>query len=275
MTQPRPTPHRARTRALFSGVVGLLALLVQPIEGLAQSSALPGPPPYSAEAHYRAPDGTTSVGKVVKSGSNMRLEYTRAGQPIIQIIRRADGVMYVLDPTQRTWFEVRGAPDPNAGQAGYVPPCDTGAQGATCTLIGHETTSGITAEVWEIGQPGQAASRILWDGIRQRALRQESPDGTVLAMKFVAMEPLAGRRAEHWQISLSVPGQPEAEGQWFYDPELRVELREELPSGEVHSLENIAVGGVSADAFTVPAGWRQIAVPGAGGATPVPAPAPN
>jgi len=257
MLQPRyetvPRPRRA-ARAYGATLAACLAL---PLAVNAQTA----PPAYSAEALYRAADGSENSGRVLKSGPDMRLEFTQAGRPVVQIIRRAEGVMYVLDPESQSWFEVRGTPDPDAASQGYAPPCEHDAQGTTCRFLGTETTSGVTAEVWEIGQPGQPATRILWDGARHRALRREFADGTVLALAFVAMEQIGGRRAEHWAISLATPGQPPAAGHWYYDPELRVELREELPTGELRSLENIAVGAVGAGAFTVPEGWAQIAPP--------------
>jgi len=222
------------------------------------ATAQSGPPAYSADAHYRAPDGSESVGRVVKSGADMRLEFVQGDRPVVQIIRRAEGVMYVLDPGTKTYFEVRGAPDPNAIENGYAPPCEADT-GLTCQFIGNETTSGISAELWEVGQPGQAASRILWDGARHRALRQEHPDGTMMSLTFEAMEQVAGRNAEHWRITFSMPGQPVTTGHWYYDPELRVELREELPSGELRTLENIVVGPIDVQAFTVPSGWSETA----------------
>ena len=149
--------------------------------------------------------------------------------------------------------------------------------GATCRFLGNEVTSGITAEVWEIGQPGDPSqvSRILWDGARHRALRQEYPDGTVMALAFKAMVQIESRNVEHWTISVNVPGQSPLAGAWYYDPELRVELREELPTGEVRSLRNIAVGAVDPAAFAVPPGWNETAPPGPpgpGSGTGVPMP---
>lgn len=256
---------------------GTLALLVPVFTALTPAAAVAQAiiPAYSADAVYRTPDGSESTGRVVKSGPDMRLEYAENGRQVIQIIRRAEGTMYVLDPGTLSYFRVQGAADPNAGMAAYAPPCDQNAPGATCRFLGNEVTSGITTEVWEIGQPGDPAqvSRILWDGARQRALRQEYPDGTVMALAFKAMVVIEGRNVEHWTITVTAPGQAPVTGAWYYDPELRVELREELPSGEIRSLRNIAVGPVDPAAFAVPSGWSEIAPPGPGtGAAAVPTP---
>lgn len=246
---------RRRMRTIMVAALALLA--VGPAgEAMAQSA----PPAYSADAVYRAPDGSESSGRVVKSGANMRLEFTQNGQPVVQIIRRAEGLMYVLDPGRKSYYTIQGAADPSAGNTGYAPPCDRTAQAATCRFLGTEKTSGIEAEVWELGPAGQA-TRILWDGARKRALRQEFPDGSVMAMTFVGMENIEGRQVEHWQIQVSAPGQSPLGGNWYYDPELRVELREELPTGERRSLEHVAVGPVDPALFEPPAGWREVAPP--------------
>ncbi|GKY87497.1 hypothetical protein [Sinisalibacter aestuarii] len=247
----RVSARRWRRRAL----AGLAAVML-PALALAQSA----PPAYSADAVYRAPDGSQSTGRVIKSGPDMRLEFIQGDRPVVQIIRRAVGVMYVLDPASQSYYEMRGTPEPDVNETAYAPPCDQAAQAGACSFIGTETTSGITAEIWEMGQPGQAI-RILWDGARKRALRQEFPDGSVMAMRFEAMEEIAGRQVEHWSITVTGAGQAPMGGHWYYDPELRVELREELPSGELRSLEHIAVGAVDPALFTVPAGWSQIAPP--------------
>ncbi|MCB1336214.1 MAG: hypothetical protein KDK10_01710 [Maritimibacter sp.] len=265
---------RARSRALarpvrhFAAGVRYFAALLSPALTLALSLTAPAAaqdtiPAYAADAVYRAPDGTESTGRVVKSGPNMRLEFAEAGRPVIQIIRRAEGLMYVLDPGTRSYFKVQGEPDPTAGSAAYQPPCDQNDPSLLCRFLGNEVTSGITTELWELGQPGDPSqvSRILWDGARQRVLRQESPGGTVMTLAFSAMEQIAGRTVEHWIITVTVPGQPTKTGAWYYDPELRVELREELPEGPKRSLENVVVGPVDPAAFEPPAGWTEIAPP--------------
>ena len=252
-----PLRATARGSALLA-TLAILAAAVAPAQ-----TAIPA---YSADAVYRAPDGQESTGRVVKSGPDMRLEFTENGRSVVQIIRRAEGTMYVLDPATQSYFKVQGLPDPNAGEAVYVPPCDLEDPSITCRFLGNEVTSGITAEAWEIGQPGQPgqagqSSRILWDGARQRALRQEFSDGTVMALTFKAMEQINGRSVENWAITVTSPNQQPKSGSWYYDPEIRVEIRESLPSGEMRSLENIFVGTVDPGAFTVPAGWAEVAPP--------------
>ena len=259
-----PKPARTKAAGVWTGVALAFLVAAYAAAPVAAQNSIPA---YAADAVYRTPEGTESTGRVVKSGPDMRLEFTEGGRAVVQIIRRAEGRMYVLDPASRSYFTVQGEPDPQAGTAAYEAPCDPNVTAMTCRFLGNEVTSGITAELWEIGQPGDPTqvSRILWDGARHRALRQEYPDGTVMALAFQAMVQIEGRNVEHWVITVTVPGQAPLSGAWYYDPELRVELREELPTGETRSLRNIVVGPVDPASFAVPVGWSEVSPPGPGG----------
>jgi hypothetical protein len=226
---------------------------------LAQSSA---PPDYTARAVHQQPDGSATSGLVIKSGPDMRLEYSENGRDVVQIIRRAEGVSYFLDTATQTYAEIRGTPAPDPTGAGYLPPCQEDDPDLACTFVGTEVISGITAEVWEIAVSGQPdATTILWDGARHRALRQSMPDGSVMRMAFLAMVEMSGRAVEHWSVSYETPGEPAQAGAWYYDPELRLEVREDMASGAVRALEDIRVGPVDPALFEVPSGWTKLDPP--------------
>ena len=250
-----------RLKNAFLGAAALLGL------SLAAPTIAAGaerPQAYSAIAIHGFPGRAETSGRIVKSGSRIRLEYTRDGQKVVQIILPAQGVMYLLNPRDKTYMEFRGPSVPTTSTEGYSSPCPpTGsARKITCRKIGSEVISGITAEKWVLagGQQGRALT-ILWDPARKRALRQDFPGGGNMVMGFVAMEEIAGRKVEHWLIRLAMPGQKVQGGDWWFDPELRVTLRENLPSGETRRLENIKVGPVDEAAFQVPSGWTLVKAP--------------
>lgn len=225
---------------------------------------------YSATAIHGLPGQSETSGKIVKSGQNMRLEFDQNGQTVIQILRPAEGLMYVLDPTAKTYVEIRGQAIPATETDGYTTPCPDTAQMAQCERIGTDTISGIAVERWALAsQPQTKPLIILWDSTRRRALRQDFPDGSVMAMSFKAMEDLNGRMTEHWTLNISAPNQPTNTGSWWFDPDLRVVVREDLPGGEVRRLEDINVGPVDPTAFQVPDGWQKQDAP-----TPLQAPQP-
>ena len=254
-THPRPRPFQ-RFRRIASALAFALFALSAP--SMAQQAALP--PAYSATAIQKAPGQPETRGRIIKSGQNMRLEFTREGQPVIQILRPGDGVMYLLDPQNKTYSEFRGPAVPAPVGDGYTNPCPDQREGPACQRIGTEVISGITVERWAIATQGQSGAQgkpmiIAWDSTRKRALRQNFPDGSTTVMAFKAMEDVNGRKTEHWTMNIEVPNQPPSKGDWWFDPQLRVVVREDLPNGVSRRLEDIHIGDVPATAFQPPQGW--------------------
>lgn len=213
---------------------------------------------YSATAIHAAPGQPETSGIVIKSGENMRLEYEQNGQKIIQILLPEQRAMYILEPVSRTYFELRGQAVPDTIGAGTATPCDDQSGLALCKRVGSDTVSGISVERWLMAaNPQTKPLSILWDPTRRQALRQDYPDGGSMVMRFKSMQTLNGRAAEHWSIETSTPGNDLKTGGWWFDPELRVVVREELPDGAVRQLVNIIVGAVDPVAFTIPQGWQK------------------
>ncbi|PHQ94261.1 MAG: hypothetical protein COB40_12545 [Marinosulfonomonas sp.] len=227
---------------------------------------------YSAQAVHAFPGQPETIGKIVKSGAKLRLEFERDGEKVIQILLPELGAMYILNPAKQTYVEILGATMPLASIAGYVSPCPEQTQGTTCQKIGTDIVSGIEVERWILSTKTQNRPLvILWDSPRRRALRQDFPDGGSMTMAFKATEDLNGRATEHWTINLTLPGQDAQTGDWWFDPQLRVVVRETLPGGETRSLENIVIGRVDPSAFLIPEGWQEQRPP----AITAPQPPPN
>jgi len=212
---------------------------------------------YSATAIHGLPGQPTTSGTINKSGQNMRLEFEQNGHTVVQILLPEQGVMYILDPSTKTYMEMRGQAVPPTTGGGPVAPCDP-THMAQCEKIGSDVVSGIDVERWLLAaQPQSPPLNILWDPTRRHALRQEYPDGSVTAMRFAEMQTLNGRATEYWTLKVQAPGRDTLTGGWWYDPDLRVVVREELPGGEIRRLENITVGAIDPAAFQVPDGWQQ------------------
>ena len=213
---------------------------------------------YSATAVHEVPGQPGTTGTVTKSGQNMRLEFEQNGRQIIQILLPEQGVMYILEPTTRTYMEMRGQAVPATLGAGSATPCNDQSKLAVCQRVGTDTVSGIQVEQWLLAsQPQTKPLSILWDPTRRQALRQDFPDGSAMVMSFKDMQTLNGRATEHWIIQTEAPGRETLIGGWWFDPELRVVVREELPGGEVRHLEDIQVGAVDGSAFQLPEGWEK------------------
>ncbi len=213
---------------------------------------------YSATAVHDVPGQPGTTGTVIKSGQNMRLEFEKNGQKIIQILLPEQGVMYILEPATRTYLAMRGPAVPATLGAGNATPCREQSNLAMCRQVGTDTVSGIQVEHWLLASgPQTKPLSILWDPTRRQALRQDFPDGSAVVMRFKDMQTLNGRATEHWTLQIQAPERETLTGGWWFDPELRVVVREELPGGEVRHLENIQVGVVDGSAFQLPDGWQQ------------------
>lgn len=213
---------------------------------------------YSATAIHGIPGQPETTGTVLKSGQNMRLEFEQNGQEVIQILLPQQGVMYILEPQSQTYLELKGQAVPATAGSGSAAPCTEQSNLALCQQVGTDTVSGIQVERWVIAdQPQAKPLSILWDPTRRQALRQDYPDGSSTVMSFKSMENLNGRSVEYWIIQTRAPERETLTGGWWFDPELRVVVREELPSGETRRLENIVVGAVDPAAFQVPGGWTK------------------
>ena len=77
---------------------------------------------YSATAIHGLPGQPTTSGAITKSGQNMRLEFEQNGHTVVQILLPEQGVMYILDPSTKTYMEMRGQAGPPPPEAAQLPP---------------------------------------------------------------------------------------------------------------------------------------------------------
>lgn len=246
-------------------IAAIMAItLVGATGGVAQQAATRD---FTATAIQTLPDQSETLGKIAKSGTDMRLEFEQDGTRIIRILRPTQGVMRILDPTTKTYVEFTSPPVPRDAIEGHSTPCPTpspGLQGVRCERSGPDRAiSGIQTQRWQIGVANQPAQIVYWDSQRRQSLRVEYPDGSLKQMTFKAMETLDGREVEHWEMALTIPGQEPLTGEWWFDTELRVVLRELLPDGSARRLEDIVVGPVDPALFEVPDGWVKREMPAA------------
>ncbi len=242
-------------KKIFAPLVAILSIAAA---GLVSAQAPTSSTPYSAIAVHQLPGQPETFGTIVKSGQNLRLEFEENGRHVIQILLPSVGAMYILDPTARTFVEVLGPAVPATNVEGYVSPCPNQKPSSACQNVGKEVLNGLTVERWALSSDQEGKPLvILWNSERRKALRQDFPNGGNMIMAFVAMEDHGGRPTEHWTIRLSLPNQEVQNGDWWYDPQLRVVVRENLPSGELRRLDNITLGPVDPALFQVPQGWRK------------------
>ena len=182
----------------------------------------------------------------------------------------------MLMPQQRAYMEQRGMPPAKApmmaGKKG-VSPCE-GVPNTTCRKLGTEKISGRDAEKWEISsqRDGRTIRSLHWIDVERRMpLREMFSDGSISELKILGKDEINGRSTEKWQLTVTgSDSQSKQSLQWF-DPALKIAIREELPGGYVRELKNIKVAKQPQDLFTIPAGYQRMEAPvqrGYGGGVP-------
>ena len=218
-------------------------------------------PQFSADTQQRGPGGQVSSGKMFVGDGKVRIEMAAQGQNLVRITDEKRRVEWVLFPEQKNYLERKAGPDQGKAvpdpAAFAVDPC-AGATSLTCRKVGEEPISGRPTVKWEItgNQEGKSVTSIQWiDKERGIPLRQEFPDGGKMALSLQGKETIEGRAVEKWEVVVEAPGRQASRTFQWYDPELKLAVRQEFPGGGVSELKNIRVGKQPDDLFVVPAGY--------------------
>ncbi|MCW9057565.1 MAG: hypothetical protein OQL11_01635 [Gammaproteobacteria bacterium] len=220
---------------------------------------------FSADAVQMAPDRQLRNARMYVGDQRVRMEYERNSQRVAEIVDWARGRAVLLLLDQGTYMEqqVPAAAVPPQSADNDTNPC-RGAQELQCHQLGQETLFGRRVDKWEMVamQDGQLQRSLHWiDPVRQMPLRQFLPDGTVSELKPLGAEIIDGRRVEKWEQSTTRPdGTQQSAVQW-YDPQLKIAIREELPGGFYRELKNIRVARQAPELFEIPAGFRRMEIP--------------
>ncbi len=219
---------------------------------------------FSADAVQTSPDKRTQSRRMYVGSNGIRNEGVAQGKQVIQIINLSTGVSWTLFPEQQSYLEI-AIPAIAAKMIGSSinNPCDA-MPGASCRQLGKEILNGRNTTKWEITgtMNGKQVRGFQWiDEQNEIPVRQYLPDGTVIEMVFKGRERIQGRNTEKWLVEVRTSqGQSTQSTQW-YDPELKVTVREENAGGFVNELRNIRTGKQNPQLFTLPAGYKKISVP--------------
>jgi hypothetical protein len=228
---------------------------------------------FSAEMVRRGPDGQVTSGKMFVGDGRTRMEMSQQGNVVVRISDQKRRMEWILFPAEQSYLErgappgdAAGPPAPVAAPSAETDPC-AGAPGLTCRRVGVEDVNGRPAVKWEMSmtQQGQTLTGTQWlDVERALPLKHLMPDGRTMELKLLGTETIDGRSVEKWEMTTTVPKQqPTRTFQW-YDPELKLAVREEFPGGYVSELKDIRVGAQPEDLFVVPAGYTRKTLPQGG-----------
>jgi hypothetical protein len=85
-----------------------------------------------------------------------------------------------------------------------------------------------------------------------------------MALEMTGRETVNGRTAEKWEMTVErEDGQTQRSYLW-YDPVLKMAIREEFPGGYVRELTDIRIGPQPDSLFRVPGGYREMSIEQAG-----------
>jgi hypothetical protein len=96
------------------------------------------------------------------------------------------------------------------------------------------------------------------DDQRHMSLRDVWPDGATTESVLEGTESLEGRETERWQRTTTTAGGNRQTTTLWYDPELQLAVREELPGGSYREINDIRVAPQPAELFAVPEGYRRV-----------------
>lgn len=226
---------------------------------------------FAAEMVRRGPDGQVTSGKMFVGEGRTRMEMSQQDREVIRISDQNRRMEWILFPAEQNYLErgvppgAEGAPPPKQPSA-EANPCDA-MPGVSCRRVGVEDVNGRPAVKWEMSatQEGKTLTGAQWlDQERGMPLKSVMPNGPTMELKILGQETIDGRKVEKWELTMTAPNQqPSRTFQW-YDPELKLAVREEFPGGYVSELKNIRVGPQPEDLFSVPAGYTRMTMPEGG-----------
>lgn len=221
---------------------------------------------FSADTVNTAPKGQAVTGKMFVGRDGIRREYTRNGKQVIEITNESKRMAWLLFPQEKTYLEQSSAPPKGANSADkdLSNPCAGAPQSVTCNNLGVENVHGRAADKWEIISSHQErTSRVVqWiDKQRHMPIKQEFPGGSS-EYRMIGKDMVNDRQTEKWELTQHQDRDQKTSRtlQW-YDPKLKLHIREELPGGYVRELKNIQEGSQPVSLFELPPGYQKKEMP--------------
>jgi len=221
---------------------------------------------FSAETIETQPEQGQVRGHLYVGKDRVRSDFDVDGQTIIQIIDIGRQQAIVINASQKSYMRRRASQieiQAQASPATSENPC-AGLQNLVCKELGSETVNGRKTLKWDITNKaaGQGGPMHFWlDAEHRIPVRQEMPDGSIMEQRLLQRETVNGRDAEKWEVTERLAGgESRAYWQW-YDPELKMNIREELPDGFTRNLINIKLQAQPDELFSIPAGYTEVTMP--------------
>ncbi len=221
---------------------------------------------FSATAVQTGPNQSPVTGTMHVSDGRVRTEMVSSGKRQIQIIDPQLGKIWMLQPQEKVYVELPLPPSARSAAANsdLPPPCLD--QGNVCEQVARETLNGRGTIKWQLTARGRDNSpTLIWTDANHGFPVREQVDGRVIAaMHYLGRESVNGRNTEKWIRAVQAQNGREMSSTQWYDPELNIAIRQELPGGFVRELREITIGPQSPALFEIPAGFKRAPAPAFG-----------
>ncbi len=217
---------------------------------------------FSADAVQKAPARAEYKARMYVSKNAVRTDSMINTTPVTEIINTAKHTRVLIVPKEKVYLQqpYQDSRTGSTNDKSAKKPC-TGLPDTTCKLLGKEKVNNRQTEKWEfvINRNGQIFRSLHWiDVKRKMPVREFFPDGTVTELILKGTEKMNGRQTEKWSMQTTrADGQQLSSLQW-YDPELKISIREEMPGGFVRELRNIKTAKQDKKLFAIPAGYKKV-----------------
>ena len=130
--------------------------------------------------------------------------------------------------------------------------------------MGRETINGISAIHWEISvnfRGGNTKSEQWIDEQRGLSVRQVHANGVKTELLLQGHELINGRNTEKWQRITTLSNGKTMKGHQWYDPQLKITIKEQFDSGMSRDITNIHIRQQAARLFVIPADYKKMTPP--------------
>ncbi|MBI1424680.1 MAG: hypothetical protein GC149_14635 [Gammaproteobacteria bacterium] len=217
---------------------------------------------FSAMAVQQAPGKPAFQAKMYVSKNAVRTDYKINDTNVIEIVFPQRHLQVLLVPGEKIYLESENKTSVTAAEKNTSDknPC-AGRPDTECKSLGKETINNRETEKWEFltKRNGRTFRSLHWiDVQRHMPIREFLPDGTVTELKIVGRDKMDGRDTEKWLFQITrADGQSVTSTQW-YDPELQMAIREDMPGGYLRELRDIKTGDQKKSLFEIPKDFHKV-----------------
>jgi len=215
---------------------------------------------FSADAVQTTPGRPEYHARMYVSKNAVRTDSILNNTPVIEIVNSKNKTRSLLVPKEKIYIQQKSNELTTEIKSSPEKPCE-GLPDTTCRLLSKEKVNNRQTEKWEfvVKRNGQDYRSLHWiDVERHMPIREFFPDGTVTELLLKGKEKINGRKTEKWVMEVTrADGHKMLSTQW-YDPELKISIREEMQGGFIRELRNIKMGKQGKKIFSIPDGYKKI-----------------